>query len=85
MPNGSLFFIIAKSKVGITVQNVGNQLQGGQFTIFEEENSTSSRLPAATGEWMAPPEHSKMVKENIQKPGKWTTAKVDRFKKLGVS
>ena len=48
------------------------------FKIFcDEEPGIQSSLPPSTGEWQMPPTEPVIKRENIQKPGKWTDAKVE--------
>ena len=66
----------AKVKSGVCTQAVANQVPGSLFQVFEDGACSASSLPIETGAWRSAPEHSKMVKENTQRPGKWTSARV---------
>ena len=47
------------------------------FKIFcDEDPGIQSSLPPSTGEWQMPPTEPVIKRENTQKPGKWTDAKV---------
>jgi len=66
----------AKVKCGLRTQAVASQVPGSSFTVFEDGRCSASSLPTEKGVWRSAPEHSKMVKENTQRPGKWTSAKI---------
>ncbi len=69
-----------RQSVQSNTMNNGQQksLQGGQgFQVFSDENSTTgSSLPPPTGEWSKVPKPQEVNRENEQKPGQWSKAKV---------
>lgn len=55
------------------------------FKIFcDEDPGIQSSLPPSTGEWQMPPTEPVIKRENTQKPGKWTDAKVEPTKYIHV-
>ena len=72
------YLALSANKGGISVAafQTGNTSSGG-FKIFcDDYPDAASSLPPSTGEWQMPPTEPVIKKENTQKPGKWTDAKV---------
>ncbi|KAJ8318001.1 hypothetical protein KUTeg_003092, partial [Tegillarca granosa] len=54
-----------------------NKGQVGQaFQVFNDENQDPSQFPSQKGQWSETPKTAVLNKENDQKPGVWTKAKV---------
>ena len=67
---------------GIPLQaRPANQKAGLGFQIYSDENAAPALLPETTGEWKEIPKPSAFNKENRQKPGVWTSAKVSSGRK----
>lgn len=65
----------------VTTSNTSNN----GFKIFcDNEPGMQSSLPPSTGEWQMPPTEPIIKKENTQKPGKWTDAKVSQKHRASV-
>lgn len=61
--------------IGVPLQTSNSKNSG--FKIFcDDDPGAQSSLPPSTGEWQMPPTQQVIKKENTQKPGKWTDAKV---------
>ncbi|KAL9952708.1 hypothetical protein ACROYT_G040000 [Oculina patagonica] len=66
-----------KSGIGVAVPTSNSSSNG--FKIFCDDGpGMQSSLPPSTGEWQMPPTEPVMKRENTQKPGKWTDAKVSQ-------
>ncbi|XP_056006228.1 mitotic checkpoint serine/threonine-protein kinase BUB1-like isoform X2 [Ostrea edulis] len=62
---------------GIPLQSrPANQKPGLAFQIYSDENKAPACIPETTGEWKEIPRPTAINKENRQKPGVWTSAKV---------
>lgn len=81
----TIFFSAKKGGIGVAMPTSNSASNG--FKIFcDEEPGIQSSLPPSTGEWQMPPTEPVIKRENTQKPGKWTDAKVQcRTKKQSFS
>lgn len=72
------FFPFLGSKLGGIGQPLhSNNSKSTGFTVFDENAEHEMRsIQPSTGEWQMPPTRPVVTKENTQKPGKWTEAKV---------
>ena len=62
--------------IGTTAFQTSNTT-GTNFKVFcDDDPGVQSSIPPSTGEWQMPPTEPIIKKENTQKPGKWTNAKV---------
>lgn len=70
-------FYFSGSGGGIPLQSrPANQKPGLAFQIYSDENKAPACIPETTGEWKEIPRPTAINKENRQKPGVWTSAKV---------
>eukprot|EP00794_Sanderia_malayensis_P020252 gene20252-22236_t len=65
----------SKQSGGLKISQPSKQKKTVGFTVFCDENPSSSKLPSATGEWKKPPTNTIIVKENKQEAGKWNSGK----------
>eukprot|EP00795_Rhopilema_esculentum_P003064 gene3064-1349_t len=65
-----------KTSTGLKIQTSKKQIQAQPIVVYEDENASESKVPAARGEWKEPPINSKIIKENASKPAKWTSSKI---------
>ena len=66
-----------KGGIGTTAFQTSNTTGSGFKVFCDDDPCAQSSLPPSTGEWQMPPTEPIIKKENTQKPGKWTDAKVE--------
>lgn len=70
-----ILFIFEGSRGGLGLKLNKGQV-GQSFQVFNDENQDPSQLPSQKGQWSQTPKTAVLNKENDQKPGVWTKAKV---------
>lgn len=74
--SGQLVLSAKKGGIGVAMPTSNSSSNG--FKIFcDVDPGIQSSLPPSTGEWQVPPTEPVIKRENTQKPGKWTDAKVE--------